>query len=494
MAQTDVLILGSGMAGLTAALVLARQGIETTIISQEKNSHSYYNHAGVLYTSKDDLPEAHAKDLDSIGGKLTCPRAIEQLVKMGPRCVEEILIKDLLVDFDKNSDGDFVFYPETGHTQPRTLRYRDQTGQTIIDALRVRIAECPNVTLISDQTSVELITLERHSLKRSDLYHKPMCVGAYLYDHQTQEVQPLFAKEVILATGGAGQVYLHTTQPSSAYGDGIAMAADAGARILNMSYVNFTPIAHYKPGERLYPIPQNLITSPKQILSDYGTPCVEDLQGNLSLKLFTEMQRHKADHMWLNVSESTLHEEFPGVYAYCQEQGIDTERNIPIAPAVHYFAGGVHVNQLGQSSVQRLRAIGQVSCTGVHGTQRRESTTLLESLTWGVSCAEDIAKNVRKFAYYFPKVADWQPGTQEIESDLIQQDHMTIKQTMWNYVGLMRDPSRLRRAQSVLQELTTNAAPQYSQAKLTPELIAFRNSLTAAKLILDDALAMQRLF
>lgn len=503
MQKTDVLIIGCGIAGCSAALSLAEQDVQISLVSPSLDasaSSSYWAQGGIIHQGPGDSPDKLKQDILEAGAGLCHGRAVEQLVEMGPRLVEELLIKQLDVDFDRTPEGEFDYTEEAAHSGPRILHHRDQTGRAILDSMLARLQRYPNVTFLRGYTAVDLISLAHHSTKFTDIYRKPTCVGAYLLNAESNEVETYLAKETILATGGIGEVYLHSTNPASARGDGLAMAYRAGARIMNLEFVQFHPTSLNTPNERRFLLSETLRGEGAELLNENYEPFMQryDERGSLAPRdivargIYQEMLHASADHVWLDISRKDpdwVRQRFPSIYQHCIERHIDmTQEPMPVVPAAHYSCGGVAVDRVGQTSLHRLRAIGEVSCTGVHGANRLASASLLEGLVWGRACAEDIGQQLRRFAYYFPPVNDWVMATDEVDPALVHQDWTTIKQTMWNYVGLVRTRRRLRRAESMLQELKREIDNFYDEATLTPNLLGLRNGVLAALLVTQGAL------
>ncbi|HSX11189.1 MAG TPA: L-aspartate oxidase [Chlamydiales bacterium] len=475
MRKCDVLIIGCGIAGATAALELQKGGLDVVVLAAG-DSNSAWAQGGIVGSS-----ELLAKDILEAGAGLCNPEAVEQVVRLGPRLVEELLIHK--VPFDRRKDGSLSLTREAAHSRPRILHHKDRTGHAIMQALTVSQRE--------EKTAVDLITLSHHSQKKTDIYLPSTCVGAYVFDGKRMEL--IFAKETILATGGLGEVFLHSTNPLEARGDGIAMAYRAGARIMNMEYVQFHPTTLYVPGERRFLISEALRGEGAKILNSRFQPFTDDLAPRdiVSRALFNEMLQSSADHLWLDItmkSREWLQERFPTITAHCAEKGFDLATEpIPIVPAAHYSCGGVAVDLVGNTTIHRLRAIGEVSCTGLHGANRLASTSLLEGLVWGYTAAHDLLKHWPERSDYFPPIGEWQMSDERVDSALIRQDWMTIKQTMWNYVGLVRDQNRLRRALNMLRQLQWEIDSFYEKAELTHELIGLRNGILTALLIAQGA-------
>lgn len=503
MREVDVLVIGSGISGCTAAYLLAKKGIEVTLVTSASSllsSNSYFAQGGIIYQGKDDTPELLKKDLFSAGAGLCLPKAVEQFVLDGPKAVKDILIEDLEVPFERQENEELSFTDEAAHSTSRILHYRDHTGKVIMEALTKKLEELENVKVLLEHTAVDLITLAHHSKNVQDIYKLPTCSGAYVLDNKNSKVEVFFAKETILATGGLGEVFLHTTNPSLSRGDGLAMAYRAGARIMNMEYVQFHPTSLCIPNERRFLLTEALRGEGGELLSQNFQPFVHeyDKRGGLAPRdvvaraIYKEMLKTSADHLWLDISSkdsSWVKQRFPTIYEYCLSKGFDmTEGPLPVVPAAHYSCGGIAVDKVGKTSLKRLRAIGEVACTGVHGANRLASASLLEGLLWAKYCAEDIASQISRYAYYIPEVETWKMGEERADSSLVSQDWTSIKQTMWNYVGLIRDTRRLQRALLMLQELKWEIETFYEKALLTTEVLGLRNGVEAALLITKGAI------
>lgn len=501
MRKCDVLIIGCGIAGAVAALELAKKGLEVIVLAAGESpwqSNSAWAQGGIVYSGESDSQSLLIQDIQEAGAGLCCRMAVEQLVKLGPHLVQKLFIEELAVDFDRRTDGTLSLTEEGAHSIPRILHHKDQTGKAIMQAL-FQALQKRQVEVQKNCTAIDLITLSHHSKRLTDMYLPSTCVGAYVYHPLEQRVELILARETILATGGLGEVFLHTTNPLDARGDGIAMAYRAGARIMNMEYVQFHPTALYVPGERRFLLSEALRGEGAKLLDASFAPFMHKYheRGELaprdvvSRAIFQEMLQAGVDHLWLDFTakeSAWLKQRFPAIYAYCLEKGFDlSQEPVPIVPAAHYSCGGVAVDLNGKTTIRHLRAIGEVSCTGLHGANRLASTSLLEGLVWGYTAAREIGEKNDLFTLPFPPVEEWQMSPEKVDPALIRQDWMTIKQTMWNYVGLVRDQDRLRRALKMLRELQWEIDSFYEKAALTQDLIGLRNGVLTALLIAQGA-------
>jgi len=500
--KCDVLIIGCGIAGASLALELSKKNLEIVLLSADAAlnlSNSAWAQGGIVYEGEGDSKSLLEKDIEEAGAGLCNPEAVEQLARRGPDLVQKILLEEIKVPFDRDLKGRLSLTEEGAHSTPRILHYKDQTGKAIMQALLQALEKRKNIHLKQGAVAVDLITLSHHSKKKTDIYLPSTCVGAYVFDSKTEKIEHLFAKETILATGGLGEVFLHTTNPQGARGDGIAMAYRAGARIMNMEYVQFHPTALYVPGGRRFLLSEALRGEGARLLDAKREPFMEKYHERselaprdvVSRAMFTEMVQSCSDHLWLDLSfkkKSWIWERFPAISAYCEEKGFDLSAEpVPVVPAAHYSCGGIAVDLTGKTSIRRLRAIGEVSCTGLHGANRLASTSLLEGLVWAHAAAENLLSDWTLRNDYFPPIEPWQMSHQAVDKALIRQDWTAIKQTMWNYVGLVRDQNRLRRALKMLRELQWEIDSFYEKAELTSDLIGLRNGVLTALLIAQGA-------
>ena len=501
--ETDVLVIGSGLAGCAAALMAARGGARVIMLNKAdraEESNTWHAQGGIIYRGVLDSPEQLASDIMTAGAGLCDPTAVELLSREGPRLVKQLLLDDVGVPFDRATDGQLDLTAEAAHSVARIIHTEDMTGRSIEEAMIAAVGREPNVTMLTSRTAIDLLTLSHHSRNPLDVYAPPTCVGAYVFDHAAQHVELLMAKETILATGGLGRIFLHTTNPAGACGDGVAMAYRAGARCINMQFVQFHPTTLYHGSERFL-ISESLRGEGARLIDAAGREFMLAYHpdGSLAPRDIVARGIHQMMHetgarcAFLDISHKPadwIRTRFPGIHAKCREVGIDiTRQPIPVVPAAHYSCGGIAVDQWGRSSMHRLRAVGEVSCTGLHGANRLASTSLLECLVWGTRAGEDAARAVASGDnYYQPEIAPWQYETEAVDPALVAQDWLTIRQTMWNYVGLVRTRKRLDRAQQILRELHLEVGRFYARSELTDGLIGLRNGIQAALVVLLAAI------
>ncbi len=502
--QTDVLVIGSGLGGLAAAWDAAKRGCEVTLLTrahEPEDSNTNLAQGGIIYRGHGELPEQLVADILTVGAGLSSPEAASLLSHEGPRLVKEILIDELHVPFDHSPEhpAELDLTSEAGHSIPRIIHFKDRTGFSIERAFFERVQAHPKVKVLANATAVDLLTASHHSVEPTDVYRPLTCVGAYVLDQTTGKIFSILAKETILATGGLGSVFLHTTNPPGARGDGIAMAYRAGARCINLQYVQFHPTALLAP-DGCFLISETVRGEGGRLVDRQGKEFMQRFHpaGSLAPRdvaaraIYQTMLESGEPCVYLDITHKPadqLRERFPGIYAVCMERGIDLTREpIPVVPAAHYSCGGIATDAWGRTTVDRLRAVGEVACTGLHGANRLASTSLLECLVWGTRAGEQTAQRIHHGnEFYFPQVADWRYENEPADPALISQDWLTIQHTMWNYVGLIRSEKRLNRAMRVLRELDLEIARFYEKCEISDSIIGLRNGILTALLILDAA-------
>jgi len=505
MDQTDILVLGSGLGGCAAAWSAAERGAQVIMLTRAhdpEQSNSFWAQGGIVFRGKDDSPQLLERDILEAGAGLCNPDAVRLLAQEGPRLVEEVLIKALGVEFDHSRENPALWdlTKEAAHSVPRILHAKDQTGKAIESAFFARIAAHPRIHLMRELTAVDLLTISHHSEDPVDVYKPSACFGVYALDQSSGKIIPIFARETILATGGLGRLYLHSTNPPGARGDGLAMAYRAGARAVNLQYVQFHPTTLLH-GDGSFLISEALRGEGARLVDKKGHQFMNAVHPEGSLAPRDVVARGIYQHMletgepcaWLDATHipaETVRARFPGIYQHCMALGIDITRDrIPVVPAAHYSCGGIAVDEWGRTSLERLRAVGEVACTGVHGANRLGSTSLLECLVWGIRSGEHAADTAASGgSAYFPRIVGWRYEHEPADPALIAQDWLTIRHTMWNYVGLIRSGKRLARAREILQELQLEISHFYQRAALSDGIIGLRNGVEAALLITQAAI------
>ncbi|MBN1697497.1 MAG: L-aspartate oxidase [Spirochaetales bacterium] len=506
--EFDLIVIGCGISGLIAAITAAEQGCRVGLISKESSlfeCNTFYAQGGIIATSPDDSSRLLGKDITVAGDNLNNREAVSLLAEKGPRLVEEFLVDRLGVDFSRDDSGNIDRTMEAAHSVRRIFHVKDTTGESIERAMLGDAVSRKGITPFPAHTVIDLITNTHNSRDTQQRYRWTRVLGAYVYDEQGDAVHTFLSPAVILATGGVGNLYLHTSNPPGATGDGIAMASRIGAEIVNAEYVQFHPTILFHRDVKRFLISESLRGEGARLKNRKGEffmakyePELKSLapRDEVSRAIFREMELEGSDYVWLDtqsVKDISLDKRFPAIYSRCMEVGIDIAReSIPVVPAAHYFCGGIKVNLWGKTSIPGLYAVGETACTGVHGANRLASVSLLEGLFFGKRAAEEIVKTIREIPVKLKKsIPDWvHPRPEEaFDPILINQDMLNIQNTMWNYAGIIRKQKRLNRALSDLDYLSHRIEKFYKQAKMTRKIIELRNSVLASRIIVRSALS-----
>ncbi len=504
--KTDVLIIGCGIAGASAALEAAKSGLKVTVITkndQLEESNTYYAQGGIVSLGQDDHPELLKDDIIQTGDGINNPEAVDILATEGKKIVERILIKELQIPFMRSSPDSLDYAQEAGHSRRRILHIKDTTGKTIEEKFIASLKKYPNVMLLSDHTAVDLLTVPHHSKNPTSFYKEPRCIGVYVLDNKTKRVKIIFATYTILASGGCGAVFLYTSNPRGSIGDGYAMAYRAGARIVNMEYIQFHPTSLFHRDAEGFLISETVRGEGARLKTKDGKTFMENYNEKRELAprdevtraIYEEMTNTSSNYVYLDLASYAkidIKKRFPNIYKTCRQFGIDiTKQLIPVVPAAHYCCGGVVVDGWGRSSLKGLYAVGEVACTGVHGANRLASTSLLEGLVWGTRSAKHIASHFDPIVgyepsdiheWYYPKIEE------EIDPALINQDWISIRSTMWNYAGIIRTKKRLDRARADLDYLRHRIEKFYREAKMDEKVVGLKHGIQVALLITYAAL------
>jgi L-aspartate oxidase len=510
LAETEVLIIGGGIAGATAALRLARNPQrQITIItraSDSQESNTRYAQGGIIGSGLDDSADLLLQDILSAGAGVSSPSAARILATEGPPLLIEVLERTAGVVFDHAETGERLWGQEAAHSRRRILHVGDSTGRAIMGGLSTAIDKCKNIKVETNATAVDLITFPHHSRDPLDNYRPISCHGCYVFNRGEKTVHRHLSNLTVLATGGLGRIYRNTTNPHGSRGDGLAMAHRAGARIANAEYVQFHPTALAAPGAEGLLISEavrgegGILLTPdmRPFMTDYS-PEWKDLAPRdvVARAIHHEMETHGHSHVLLDLAShmpaEAIRERFPFIYQECLKVGIDFSREpVPVVPAAHYFCGGVLVDQWGCSDIENLYAIGEISCTGVHGANRLASTSLLEGLVWGNRAALHIEEQLtteKKQRPTFEEIPRWDESGLSADPDpaLIQGDMQTIQNIMWHYVGLVRNDDRLSRAIRELRHLWNEIETFYRTTKLSDGLIGLRNAVEVALIVAQAA-------
>jgi L-aspartate oxidase len=493
MMRTDTLIIGCGIAGAAAALRLSENpNHQITILTrapQATDSNTAWAQGGIVTRGIGDSPELLVNDIIHAGDGLSSRKAAHILATEGPKLVQSILVDRCGVRFDKDSDGLPFYGLEAAHSVRRIVHVSDKTGWSIANDLLATIAQYPNITLLTSHTAVDLLVGDGH------------CVGATVLDNEVGEIQPIYAANTMLATGGLGQIFLNTTNPAGARGDGMAMAKRAGARLANLEYVQFHPTALYTSGVTKPLVSEAvrgegaILLTPdgRRFMSDYAPDQIELAPRDVVARaIHSEMMKGNHDYMLLDIASQRpaqfIREHFPALMENAASIGLDaTVDPVPVVPAAHYSCGGVAVDEWGSTTVSNLYAIGEVSSTGLHGANRLASTSLLEGLVWGDRAARHIAQQEQQAApkHKSPKTIS---GLPVLASELTLY-WQRLQQTMWRNVGIVRTQAGLQRAELDLRQLAIEVEQLYSDARPTDALVGLRNAVQVGQHVTRAALA-----
>ena len=504
--ESDFLVIGSGIAGLSFALKASQYG-SVAVITKKENTESNTNYAqggiATVIHPKDSF-ELHIKDTLKAGAGLCDREAVEILVKEGPGRVKELI--EWGVQFSKKKDvsqtEEFALAREGGHSVERIIHAQDLTGREIERALVAAIQEKRNIHVFENHMAIDLIT-EHHffQMKETNL-EKRTCFGVYALDAAQGTVEKFLSKMTMLATGGTGQAYLHTTNPDIATGDGIAMSYRAGAKVSNLEFMQFHPTTLYHPDGRSFLISEAVRGFGGLLRTNDGETFMENYhpQGCLAPRdivaraIDHELKRRGEPCVFLDVThldDTKVRQRFPHIFEQCHSLGIDmTKEPIPVVPAAHYMCGGVSTDLWGQTSIDRLFASGEVACTGVHGANRLASNSLLEALVFSHRSLGRAVQLVQEKYFVFPTIPEWQEkGVFDSEEwVLISHDLEEIQRLMWDYVGIVRSDHRLNRALRRVRLIGEEVEAFYKKTKVTNDLIELRNIATIAELIIRCAL------
>ncbi|MCK4592701.1 L-aspartate oxidase [Candidatus Parcubacteria bacterium] len=503
--KTDVLVLGTGIAGCAVALKLAEnKKIKILLVTKDKDirqSSTLRAQGGIIARGPNDSKEKLKKDILDAGDGLCNEKAVDILAEEGPKLVKEMLIEKVGVEFNK-SKGKLDYTREAAHSESRILYKNDHTGEEIEKKLTKALKKNKNVKILTDHTLIDLLTLPHHATDRRKVYQSKKCVGGYLLDNQSGLVKTVFAKETVLATGGIGQAYLRTTNPEVATGDGLAAASRARVEIINSEYVQFHPTSLFHRDADNFLVSESVRGEGAKLKNEKGKLFMKkyDKRGSLAPRdivargIYEEILGSKKHFVYLDLAsymnKKYIEKRFPLIYETCLKYDIDiTKEMIPVAPTAHYFCGGIRVDEFARSSLENLYAIGEVSCTGVHGANRLASASLLEGLVWANRCAEDISEKINNSK--LTRERDVRPwiyiGDQTADPALIKQDWMSVKSIMWNYVGIVRTEERIERAVLDLNYLKHRIEKFYRNVCLSKDLLELRNGVQTALIIAEAA-------
>jgi L-aspartate oxidase len=495
---TDCLVIGSGVAGLSFALEAAAHGDVLVVTKRSADeSNTKYAQGGIAAVlSASDSFEAHISDTLEAGAGLCHRLAVEVCVREGPARIR--MLEDIGARFDRaegtmNGDPDLDLHLEGGHSARRVAHSADMTGREVERALLDAVARSPRVRMLEGHTAVDLITMAKYG-------GPEVCAGAYVLEDASGKVLTVLARAVVLASGGAGKVYLYTTNPDVATGDGVAMAFRAGAEIANMEFYQFHPTCLYHPQARRFLITEAMRGEGAVLRRVDGSAFMKghDPRGDLAPRdvvaraIDFEMKKTGAEHVLLDITDKKpdfIRERFPGIHEECLRWGIDiTRQPIPVVPAAHFMCGGITTNLEGRTTIPGLWAIGECACTGLHGANRLASNSLLEGLVMAHRAAEALAAMLDR-SKPWPDVPEWEVGTAtpSEEAVIITQNWDEVRRLMWNYVGIVRSNTRLRRAARRIALLQEEIGEYYWKYFVTRDLLELRNIATLAQLVVECA-------
>ena len=501
MREFDYIVIGSGIAGLTFALKVAPHGRVAIVTKKElAEANTYYAQGGIAAVTKPtDSLDLHVADTMRAGAGLCREAVVKTIVEEGPARVQELI--DLGMEFTREDtispDGErfYSLGKEGGHSKRRVLHTKDATGREVMRALLAAIERAPNISVFEDHMAIDLIATGK-------LGHEgdSRCVGAYVLNRATGEVETFASPVTVLATGGCGKVYLYTTNPDIATGDGVAMAYRAGAAVANMEFVQFHPTCLYHPKAKSFLVSEALRGEGAVLRDLDGRSFMEDAHPMASLAprdivartIDSVMKRSGAEHVVLDITHKPapfIMDRFPNIYSTCRKFGVDiTKEPIPVVPAAHYQCGGILADVDGRAELPGLFAVGEVASTGLHGANRLASNSLLEGLVCAHRAAQSVIESKPEFGDV--RIPAWQSGDATDPDELVVVSHNwdEIRRCMWDYVSIVRTRKRLLRGRKRIENLREEIRQYYWDFKVTADLLELRNIALVAELIINCAL------
>lgn len=495
----DVLIIGSGGAGLSLALKLADHSVNVAVLSKFALTagSTYYAQGGISAVfDADDSIESHIEDTLNAGAGLCDPEIVRLAVTYGKNSINWLREQGVMFTEESTKPGETKLHltREGGHSHRRVVHAADATGKAVSLSLIERAKENPNIVLFENHNVVELITTKTRGKTSKTV------IGAYVLDSNQQQVKTFSARVVVLATGGASKVYLYSTNPQSATGDGIALAWRAGCRVSNMEFMQFHPTCLYHPHAGSFLISEAVRGEGGKLVLQDGSPFMQDFdpRGELAPRdivaraIDHEIKKRGIDCVYLDISHkpaSFIREHFPNIYEQCLKFDIDiTKQPIPVVPAAHYTCGGVLTDSYARTDIANLYAVGEVASTGLHGANRMASNSLLECLVFADRASEAILKTLSDI-HLPPSIRDWDES-QVSDSDeevVVSHNWDELRRFMWDYVGIVRTDKRLHRAMSRVELLKREIAEYYGNFRVTSDLLELRNLVIVAELIIRCA-------
>ncbi|MEE8495842.1 MAG: FAD-dependent oxidoreductase [Xanthomonadales bacterium] len=498
--RTDCLVIGAGLAGSAYALHAARAGLDVQLLSLGGSceANSDWAQGGIIYDTSTQV-DLLAVDIVTASDGTANPDAVEQLVREGPAAVRELLLDELNVEFDRQKGGGLEFTREGGHSERRIIHAKDLTGHAILSSVAACVDATQNITRQTGSIAIDLLTLSHNTDTPADRYAVLSCFGAYVLVEDCSEPVAIVARKTILATGGLGQIFRHSTNRPGTIGHGVAMAYRVGARLIDLEYVQFHPTVFYGKNAPRFLITEALRGEGAVLVNGLGENFLDAVhpRGSLaprdvvSRAIHQEMVASGEPCVCLDLGAlepDFIRERFPFIYRRCLEHGVDiSHESIPVVPAAHYSCGGVHTNLKGRSNVRHLNAIGETACTGLHGANRLASTSLLECLIGAKFTAMADIRDIGEMEFRLPDPRPWKSPRRDADPTLIHQDLNLVQQTMWNYAGIVRSERRLTRARRILLELREEVQSFYRDCRLNRELIDLRSAVQTALLVVHAA-------
>lgn len=500
MIKCDFLVIGSGIGGLMFALKAAGSGSVVVVTKADlEESNSSYAQGGIASVwSPEDSFESHVGDTIRAGAGLCHPEVVDSVVRDGPDRIRELIALGTRFSLNEESeDPEYDLAQEGGHSARRILHASDATGREIQRALIEAVKSTKNIRVFEHHMVFDLLVDSKFDPR---IFH-PQCWGAYVLDQKADTVSTFLGRVTVLATGGIGKVYLYTSNPDVATGDGVAAAYRAGVPVANMEFVQFHPTCLFHPKAKSFLISEALRGEGAILRLPDGTPFMKkyDQRGELAPRdivaraIDQEMKVHGFEHVYLDISHRPsrqIRDRFPTIYEKCLQFGLDmTAQPIPVVPAAHYLCGGVVVDQHGRTPLPRLYACGEVAHTGLHGANRLGSNSLLEAVVFAHRAFVDARTRMKEESRSFPSLPEWNPGraVDSDESVVVSQNWDEIRRLMWNYVGIVRSNKRLARAEERIRLLQREIQEYYWDFTITGDLAELRNIATVAELIIASA-------